>query len=61
MESSYQKLKRKIEEQELAYKKLRSDFKKYYNNDFQTKTMYDLQFKMEDDFEQLIWGGKSNG
>lgn len=57
IQSSYQKLKTKIEEQDKAYKKLKADFKKYHNGDFQTKTLYGAQFKMEDDFEQLIWSG----
>ena len=57
--SSYQKLKQKIVEQDLAYKKLREDFRKYHNGDFQTQTQYGIQFKMEDDTERAMWFGDS--
>lgn len=57
--SSYQKLKTKVAEQELAYKKLRSDFKKYANKDFAITTFYDVTFRNEDEFERMLWSGNS--
>jgi len=60
IKSSYQKLKDKVAEQELAYKNLRADFRKYHNGDFQTQTLYGMQFKMEDEFERQIWAGDSS-
>ena len=57
--SSYQKLKTKVAEQELAYKKLRKDFKKYASKDFTITTLYDTTFKNEDEFERMLWSGNS--
>lgn len=57
-QSSYQKLKAKIVEQEMAYKKLRDDFKKYHSGDFTIQTQYGMQFNMEDAHEAQLWLGE---
>ena len=58
--SSYQKLKKKIEEMEKEYVNLKNDFKKYSKGDFGVKTHYDTMFKFEEDLEKTMWAGESS-
>jgi len=60
-ETSYQKLKRELKESQDAYKNLYDKFRSYSKGNIFVVTEWDCRFKMEDDFERMIWMGDSNG